>query len=177
MRNKLVYICSPCRGDYEKNIQKAQGYCREAMELWPDVLPIAPHVYFTQFLDDTNEKERELGMAAGIALLSMCDEIWVYGADNPSQGMSSEIKYAIEHGIPVKDAAEIYQRGREPEAEELGDVTIKLPGEVTSINGVAARVDHTVLIEGELIVQLAQQLKRYRGHDLTVDSDQLEARQ
>ena len=116
-------------------------------------------------------------MAAGITLLSMCDEIWVYGADNPSQGMASEIKYAIEHGIPVKDAAEIYQRGRDPEAEELGDVTIKLPGEVTSINGVAARVDHTVLIEGELIVQLAQQLKRYRGHDLTVDSDQLEARQ
>ena len=28
---KLAYICSPCRGDYEKNIIKAQEYCREAM--------------------------------------------------------------------------------------------------------------------------------------------------
>lgn len=28
---KLTYICSPCRGDYEKNIIKAQEYCREAM--------------------------------------------------------------------------------------------------------------------------------------------------
>ena len=108
MRNKLVYICSPCRGDYEKNIQKAQGYCREAMEKWPDVLPIAPHVYFTQFLDDENETERELGMAAGIALLDKCDELWVYGIETPSAGMASEIAYAKAHGIPIRDAAELY---------------------------------------------------------------------
>ena len=36
MRKKLVYICSPCRGDIEKNIEKAQRYCREAVELWDD---------------------------------------------------------------------------------------------------------------------------------------------
>lgn len=172
MRDKLVYICSPCRGDYEKNIQKAQGYCREIMERWPNVLPIAPHVYFTQFLDDTNEAERELGMAAGIALLSMCDEIWVYGMENPSRGMASEIVYATEHAIPIRDAADVYREGP-TEVKQLGDVTIKLPDEITSINGVAARVDHTVQIEGELIVQLAQQLRRYRGHDLTVDADEL----
>lgn len=28
---KMTYICSPCRGDYEKNIIKAQEYCREAL--------------------------------------------------------------------------------------------------------------------------------------------------
>ena len=39
MRKKLVYICSPCRGDIEKNIEKAQYYCREAVELWDDVIP------------------------------------------------------------------------------------------------------------------------------------------
>lgn len=59
MRNRLIYICSPLRGDIEKNIQKAQGYCREAVELWLDVIPIAPHVYCTQFLDDTIPQERE----------------------------------------------------------------------------------------------------------------------
>lgn len=58
MRKKLVYICSPCRGDIEKNIEKAQRYCHEAVELWDDVIPIAPHVYFTQFLDDTKQEER-----------------------------------------------------------------------------------------------------------------------
>ena len=49
---KLAYICSPCRGDYEKNIIKAQEYCREAMN--DGLLPLAPHVYFTQFVDDSN---------------------------------------------------------------------------------------------------------------------------
>lgn len=52
---KMTYICSPCRGDYEKNITKAQEYCREA--LLEGLLPIAPHVYFTQFIDDTHPKE------------------------------------------------------------------------------------------------------------------------
>ena len=66
MRKKLVYICSPCRGDIEKNIEKAQYYCREAVELWDDVIPIAPHVYFTQFLDDTKPEERTAGMDMGL---------------------------------------------------------------------------------------------------------------
>ena len=94
MRKKLVYICSPCRGDLEKNIEKAQHYCREAVELWDDVIPIAPHVYFTQFLDDTKPEERTAGMDMGLSLLAMCDELWVYGIENPSEGMRNEIKYA-----------------------------------------------------------------------------------
>lgn len=65
MRTRFIYICSPCRGDMEKNITKAQSYCREAVELFPDVVPIAPHVYCTQFMDDTNPKERALGNGAG----------------------------------------------------------------------------------------------------------------
>ena len=66
MRKKLVYICSTCRGDIEKNIEKAQRYCREAVELRDDVIPIAPHVYFTQFLDDTKQEERAAGMDMGL---------------------------------------------------------------------------------------------------------------
>ena len=89
MRKRFIYICSPCRGDMEKNITKAQNYCREAVELFPDVVPIAPHVYCTQFMDDTNPKERALGMELGISLLSMCSEIWVYGIDNPSESMKA----------------------------------------------------------------------------------------
>lgn len=57
---KMTYICSPCRGDYEKNIIKAQEYCREA--LLEGLLPIAPHVYFTQFVDDEKPEERERGL-------------------------------------------------------------------------------------------------------------------
>jgi len=90
---KKVYICSPLRGNYEYNIQQAKKYCREA--LFEGYIPIAPHIYFTQFLDDTNDTERRLGMKCGIELLDMCDELWVYG--EPSEGMKMEIEYFEEH--------------------------------------------------------------------------------
>lgn len=53
---KLVYICSPCRGDYEKNIDNAATYSRAAFR--KGYIPIAPHLYFTRFMGDTNSKER-----------------------------------------------------------------------------------------------------------------------
>lgn len=103
MSKKFVYICSPCRGDYEQNLQFARAYCRTVMTFFPDVIPIAPHIYFTQFLDDEKQNERALGMEAGFALLDICDEIWVFGLDNPSEGMQAEIDYAHKNGIPLRD--------------------------------------------------------------------------
>ena len=46
---KKVYICSPCRGDYENNIQRAKEYSRAAVE--KGVIPVTPHIYLTQFMD------------------------------------------------------------------------------------------------------------------------------
>ena len=124
-RSRLVYICSRYKDDPDRNVQKAQEYCREALELWPDVLPLAPHVYFTQFLDDSEPRERALGLAAGISLLDICDELWVYGMENPSEGMAAEIAYAKEHGIPIIDAAELYRnRQREQLSAPIGSVTV-----------------------------------------------------
>lgn len=39
---KKVYICSPCRGDYENNIQRAKEYSRAAVE--KGVIPVTPHI-------------------------------------------------------------------------------------------------------------------------------------
>jgi len=39
---KKVYICSPCRGDYENNIQRAKEYSRAAVE--KGVIPVTPHL-------------------------------------------------------------------------------------------------------------------------------------
>lgn len=111
MKKKLVYICSPCRG-ITANIQLARIYCAKVMREHPDVIPIAPHVYFTQFLDDAVPTERSLGMEAGLALLEMCDELWVYGIGQESEGMTAEIKRAQELGIPVKDGNKTW-RGSE----------------------------------------------------------------
>jgi hypothetical protein len=97
--SKLTYICSPCRGDYEKNIIKAQEYCREA--LLEGLLPIAPHVYFTQFVDDEKPEERERGLLCGLQLLRYCQLIRVYGC-RVSAGMYNEIQLAGVLGIEIE---------------------------------------------------------------------------
>lgn len=107
MKKKLVYICSPCRGDYEKNIENAARYSREAMNR--GYIPITPHIYFTRFLNDADSTERSMGMAAGCQLLLMCSEVWVFGLDHPSEGMQAEIALAIRHGIPIKDGMKMIE--------------------------------------------------------------------
>lgn len=58
---KLIYICSPLRGDYERNIENAKTYSRLVFDL--GYTPITPHIYFTQFMDDTVPEQREAVMA------------------------------------------------------------------------------------------------------------------
>lgn len=61
-----IYICSPYRGDTEKNIENVKRYCQYCA--W-DGIPIAPHLYFTQFLDDNSMTDRHRGMRWGLELL------------------------------------------------------------------------------------------------------------
>ena len=95
---KLVYICSPLRGDAEKNKERANNYCRFAIK--EEVMPLAPHTIFTQFLDDDIEEERTKGINLGLELLKHCNELWVFG-DTISDGMKSEIKIAEKFEMPV----------------------------------------------------------------------------
>lgn len=87
----LVYICSPYSGDVAGNVKNARRYCRFAFE--QGCIPIAPHLLFTQFLDDSNLKERELGLHFGNVLMSQCREVWVFG-NIVSPGMDAEIRRA-----------------------------------------------------------------------------------
>ena len=96
---KLVYICSPLKGDVEKNILRAKRYCRFAYS--KGFIPIAPHIIFTSFLDDDNQDERQDGMQMGLKLLLKCHEIWVFG-DVVSEGMAIEIKIAKNYRIPIR---------------------------------------------------------------------------
>jgi hypothetical protein len=87
----IVYICSPYAGDIEKNVKAARVYSRFAVDR--GFIPIAPHLLFPQFMDDTNPQERELGLFFGNALMSKCSEVWVFGSVI-SPGMQAEIKRA-----------------------------------------------------------------------------------
>ena len=119
MNKQLVYICSPLRGDYEMNIDNAVEYSRAAFTR--GYIPITPHIYFTRFMNDENSEERRVAMDAGLQLLRMCSEIWVFGLDNPSEGMRAEIAFAIRHGIPIKDGMELISKKVTPEPKPSTD--------------------------------------------------------
>lgn len=95
----IVYICSPLAGDIEVNQAKARRYCRFAVA--NGYLPIAPHLYFPQFMDDNDSKERNLALFMDIILLSKCAELWVFG-DTISKGMSIEIERAKRKFQPIR---------------------------------------------------------------------------
>lgn len=95
---KMVYIASPLRGDYNTNIKNAVEYCRLASE--QGILPMAPHIIFSQWCNDSVPELREQGLALGLALLSKSEELWVMGTQI-SEGMRGEIAFATEHGIPI----------------------------------------------------------------------------
>lgn len=95
---RLVYLCSPYRGDYETNIRLAKQYCKNALEL--GVVAFAPHLYFAQFYPDTIPEQREAGLEMGLNMLEKSVELWVMGRIH-SEGMLGEITFAKEHNIPV----------------------------------------------------------------------------
>ena len=95
----IVYICSQLSGDVNGNQEKARRYCRFAVD--KGCVPIAPHIYFTQFMNDDTEKERNLAMFMDIVLLSKCAELWVFG-DTISRGMAMEIEKAKRKGQPIR---------------------------------------------------------------------------
>ena len=96
---KFIYICSPLSGDFERNICKANGYCRLAVT--KSVIPLAPHVMFAGFLDDKIPEEREMGRSLGLEVLKFCNEIWVFGT-RISEGMLAEMEAAKKLNIPIR---------------------------------------------------------------------------
>ena len=90
-RKKLIYVCSPFRGDEERNTQKAQRYCKFVVA--QGCVPICTHLLFPQFMDDHDYHERKIALNMAMTVLSRCDELWSFGL-NVSDGMLSEIEKA-----------------------------------------------------------------------------------
>ncbi len=95
----MVYICSPLAGDIPANQKNARRYCRFAVDC--GCIPLAPHLYFPQFMDDGSGAERDLALFMDIVLLSKCNEMWVFG-ERVSKGMSIEIEKAKQKGQPIR---------------------------------------------------------------------------
>lgn len=98
-KQKLIYVCSPVKGDVEANIAKAKEHCKTILIMGH--IPLAPHVAFSGILNDDVPQERETALSIGLELVKRCDEVWVF-VERISEGMRGEIELAKEIGVPVK---------------------------------------------------------------------------
>ena len=105
----LVYICSPYAGDTAGNTEKARRYSRFAVR--NACIPVAPHLLFPQFMDDSVPAEWSIALFMGMVLLGKCEQVWVFGA-TVSAGMAAEIEKAQRKQIPIRYFTE--------ELEEVG---------------------------------------------------------
>lgn len=95
----LVFICSSYAGDIELNIQRARRYSRFAVS--KNCIPFAPHLLFPQFVEESDEYSRQLGIFMGKVILKKCKEVWVFG-NKITSGMAEEIRKAKHLNIPVR---------------------------------------------------------------------------
>lgn len=96
----IVYICSPySQGCINDNIENARRYSRFAVDR--HYIPIAPHLLFPQFMDDTLGEDRQTAMFMDLALMSKCAELWVFG-DVISTGMKAEIDRAKRKNMKIR---------------------------------------------------------------------------
>lgn len=88
---KRIYVCSPfaapTAAGVRENVERARAICRDVAKRGD--APLAVHLLYPAFLDDTVPEERELGVACGRSWLLAADEVWVFGS--PSPGMRAEI--------------------------------------------------------------------------------------
>ena len=96
---KKVFICSPYRGDIEKNTELAKHIGRLAAVC--EYVPVIPHMLFPQFLHDSDPKERIMELCMGAELLKCCDSLWIIG-NTITKGMHFVIDKAKEWNIPIR---------------------------------------------------------------------------
>ena len=99
---KKVYICSPLGGDIERNLQCVKRYTEYALKC--GTAPVVPHFY-ALCLNDNDPKEREIGLTAGLSLLWLCDELWLFG-ERITEGMKNELAFCRNLNIRIRPVSE-----------------------------------------------------------------------
>lgn len=163
---KKVYICSPCRGDYENNIQRAKEYSRAAVE--KGVIPVTPHIYLTQFMDDNVPEERELALKIGSELVLGCSELWAFGLttlrpawlrrSSSPRRTASPVRNGFEAISELKPDEEL--ENSEEDKPDIGSVTLHLPA-FRAMAVCNQHLDHgpiSIELDGSVILELADRL-------------------
>lgn len=109
---KRVYIAHPLRGlnqlhghsqidknMLEENRKAAAEICKQVFdEESHELVPVSP-LHMFSYLDDVDDDHV---LACCLELLHSCDEMWVFGKWQESEGVMKEMCYAAEQHIPLK---------------------------------------------------------------------------
>jgi hypothetical protein len=96
----IVCVESPYAGNVKKNRKYAQACMLDS--LLRGEAPIASHLLYTQVLNDNFQRDRQLGIEAGLTLAEKADKTVVYTDHGISKGMEYGIARAITSNRPVE---------------------------------------------------------------------------
>lgn len=102
---KRIFVVSPLAPSnihsFDANVDLAKRLCRAVV--LDGHAPMAPHLLYPLFLNENDEEERKIGISAGLAWLTMAQEVWAYATDfnAASRGMKQEIDFAGQLGIKI----------------------------------------------------------------------------
>ena len=106
-------VGAPTREGHLANLARAKRWVRWSIDNYPDVAVVANWLYYCEVLDDSNPAHRQRGIAHGIQVLKLCQELWLVGG-RVSSGMHAERNVAWGASILVRDLTSL---GDEPPAE------------------------------------------------------------
>jgi len=94
---KSVYVAHPLRGNVAENVKKVTKICQSIAEKG-QVIPFSP-IHAFGFMDPAGDQT--FVFECCLRLLSLVDELWVFGAWRRSEGCRIEVDFARHRGIPV----------------------------------------------------------------------------
>ena len=102
VRRRRVYVCHPFANDPAGNIERVRAISKFLID--DGALPIAPHLYLPQLIDETTGREQALALC--LELLATCDEVRVFG-EIVTEGMERELREAKRLGLPAHFVREL----------------------------------------------------------------------
>lgn len=106
MEKRMAYVCSPYKGEIEKNILKAKEISIQAFN--QGYLPLCVHAMLEATTGLNEQYDRPFIIQTCLEYLKKCDTIIVNTDEETTQGMNAELKLAEKLGLQFKK----YKRGK-----------------------------------------------------------------
>jgi hypothetical protein len=103
LQRKVVYVAHPFQGKKE-NVESVEKYILNFVKKYPNYTFYSP-LHATGFY--YHEKSWEDGMKDCLEVLSRCDELWLCPGWENSKGCQTEIAWAQEHNMPIREVDKI----------------------------------------------------------------------